>query len=196
MANMTQTKDWLKHMPNKLTLARMAVIPLLLVLYPLSKKLWIFCAILFAFAAITDYLDGWIARRYGSVTPLGALLDPIADKMLVGASLVLLSSSGVVPALLTGLLICRDIGVSGLRLLAMEQNFKIEVSDFGKWKTALLLMAIFSLFVYEPIFGLPLREIGMVSMWISLVLSLYSAWLYGRAYLAEAKSFFPGENNP
>lgn len=187
MANLTQTKEWLKHMPNKLTLARMAVIPLLLILYPLSKKLWLFCAVLFAFAAATDYLDGWIARRYSNVTPLGALLDPIADKMLVAACLVLLSSSGVVPAFLTGLLICRDAGVSGLRLLAMEQSFKIEVSDFGKWKTALLSLAIFSLIAYEPLLGLPLREIGMVTMWLSLILSLYSAWLYGRAYLQESK---------
>jgi CDP-diacylglycerol--glycerol-3-phosphate 3-phosphatidyltransferase len=196
MAKLAQTKEWLKHMPNKLTVSRMAVIPLLLALYPISKKLWLFCAILFAFAAITDYLDGWLARRYGNVTPLGALLDPIADKMLVAGSLVLLSSSGVVPAFLTGLIICRDVGVSGLRLMAMEQHFKIEVNDFGKWKTALLSISIFSLFAYEPIFGLPLREIGMVSMWISLVLSLYSAWLYGRAYLAEAKSFFGSEEQP
>lgn len=195
MTNLERTKDWLKHMPNKLTIARMAVIPLLLALYPVSNKLWLFCAILFAFAAFTDYLDGWIARRYGSVTPLGALLDPIADKMLIGATLVLLSSSGVVPAFLTGLIICRDIGVSGLRLMAMEQDFKIEVNDFGKWKTALLLVSIFSLLAYEPILGLPLREIGMVTMWVSLVLSLYSAWLYGRAYLAEAKDSFSSQQN-
>lgn len=188
MANLAYTKEWLKHMPNKLTLARIAAIPLLLVLYPLTERLNVFCAVLFAFAAFTDWLDGYLARKYGNVTPLGALLDPIADKMLIAAALVLLAHSRAVPAFLAGLLIARDIAVSGMRLMAMEQSFKIEVSDFGKWKTTLLSVAIFCLFINEPFLGLPFRPVGMIALWISLGLSLYSAWVYGQAYLEKTKT--------
>lgn len=192
MTKLAHTKEWLKHMPNKLTLARIGVIPLLLVLYPLTERLNVFCAILFAFAAFTDWLDGYLARKYGNVTPLGALLDPIADKMLIAAALVLLAHSRAVPAFLAGLIISRDIAVSGMRLMAMEQSFKIEVSDFGKWKTTLLSLAIFCLFINEPLFGIPFRPIGMISLWLSLALSLYSAWMYGKGYLEKAKtSLYP-----
>jgi CDP-diacylglycerol--glycerol-3-phosphate 3-phosphatidyltransferase len=180
--------DWLKELPNKLTLARIASIPILLLLYPFDHKtLNVFCALIFFFAALTDYLDGYLARKYQSVTPLGKLLDPIADKMLVAASLVLLAYTHRVHAILAGVLICRDIGVNGLRLLSLEEGRSIEVSDFGKWKTFVLSIAIFCLMVNEPLFGLPFREVGMLALWVSLGLSLYSAWLYGKAFLADSK---------
>lgn len=181
--------DWLKELPNKLTLARIASIPILLLLYPFDYQgLNVFCALVFLFAAFTDYLDGYLARKYQSVTPLGALLDPIADKMLVAASLVLLAYNHRIHAILAGVLICRDIGVNGLRLLALEEDRPIEVSDFGKWKTFVLSIAIFCLMVNEPLFGLPFREVGMLALWVSLGLSLYSAWLYGKAFLDSGKS--------
>ena len=114
MTKLTATADFLKHLPNKLTLLRIAAIPLLLIVYPFSpKKLNVFCALLFAFAALTDLLDGYFARKYQNVTPLGALLDPIADKMLMASSLVLLASEGVIWALMAGLLISRDLAKIG-----------------------------------------------------------------------------------
>jgi CDP-diacylglycerol--glycerol-3-phosphate 3-phosphatidyltransferase len=181
--------EWLKELPNKLTLARIASIPILLLLYPFDyKQLNVFCALVFFFAAVTDYFDGYLARKYQSVTPLGALLDPIADKMLVAASLVLLAYTHRIHAILAGVLICRDIGVNGLRLLALEEGRPIEVSDFGKWKTFVLSIAIFCLMVNEPLFGLPFREVGMLSLWASLGLSLYSAWLYGKAFWDSSKT--------
>ena len=187
MSTLSATGQWLKHLPNKLTIARILVIPLLLVLYPLTDALHVPCAVVFALASATDLLDGYLARKYGNVTPLGALLDPIADKMLVAASLVLLANSGAVPALLAGLLICRDIGVNGIRLMAMERNLKIEVSDFGKLKTMVLLGAIFCLMINQRIWEIPFREIGMISLWIGLLLSLYSAWNYAERFLQMSK---------
>jgi len=187
-----QSTAWLKSLPNKLTLGRIAVIPLLLLLYPIGfSKLNVFCAVLFAAAAITDYFDGYLARKYGNVTPLGSLLDPIADKMLVAAALVLLAGAGVIHPFLAALLIGRDIAVNGIRLLAMEQGFTIAVSEFGKWKTAVMSVAIGCLLVNQPageeLFGWPWRVVGMISLWISVGLSLYSAYLYGAAYLEKAK---------
>jgi CDP-diacylglycerol--glycerol-3-phosphate 3-phosphatidyltransferase len=188
MAPLTAANGWIKKLPNQLTLARIASIPVLLLLYPLDfRALNIFCALIFFLAAVTDYLDGYIARKYQVVTPLGSLLDPIADKMLVAATLVLLARAQAVPALLAGLLIARDIGVSGLRLMALEQKLVIEVSEFGKWKTAMQTLGIFCLLINEPMFDLPLRPIGMISLWIALALSLFSAWLYGKAFWEKTK---------
>jgi CDP-diacylglycerol---glycerol-3-phosphate 3-phosphatidyltransferase len=187
MSTLSDTGQWLKDLPNKLTLARIAVIPLLLIAYPLTEALHLPCAIVFALAAVTDLLDGYLARKYGNVTSLGALLDPIADKMLIAASLLLLAAGGVVPSILAGLLICRDIGVNGIRLMALQQGLNVEVSDFGKLKTMILSGSIFFLLINKPLFDLPIREIGMVSLWIGLLLSLYSAWGYARSYLELTK---------
>lgn len=188
MTKLAETSNWLKNLPNKLTLARIAAIPLLLIVYPVSpKKLNVFCALVFAFAAFTDWLDGYLARRYQNVTPLGALLDPIADKMLMASSLVLLASADVIWAVFAGLIISRDIAVNGIRLLALEQGVTIEVNDFGKWKTTILSVAVGCLFVNDRVWGLPFKEVGWICLWIGLGLSLYSAWMYGRAFLQKAK---------
>ena len=188
MSTLSATGQWLKNLPNKLTIARILAIPVLLVGYPLTEALHVPCAILFALAAVTDLLDGYLARKYGNVTPLGALLDPIADKMLVASTLVLLANAGAVPAFLAGLVICRDIGVSGIRLMALEKQMNIEVSDFGKLKTVVLLGAIFCLLINKRMFDLPLREIGMIGMWVGLLLSFYSAWSYGHSFLKMIKN--------
>ncbi len=188
MAKLQHTALWLKNLPNKLTIARILCIPLLLLIYPISSKLHVFCAIVFALAALTDWLDGYLARRYGNVTPLGALLDPIADKMLIASSLVLLSYGGVLPPILAGLIIARDIGINGIRLMALEQGQKILVSDFGKLKTAVIAVATFCLIINQPLFNLPMREIGMVGMWVGLGLSLYSGWNYGHEFLRLNKN--------
>ncbi len=182
--------SWLKGLPNKLSLLRMAAVPVLLLLYPIGPSLGILCGFVFAAAAVTDWIDGYIARRYGMVSPLGALLDQVADKMLVASALVLLANAGVLPAFIAALLICRDIAINGIRLMALERNVVIAVGDFGKWKTALLSVGITCLFVNRPLLGLPVHEVGMISMWIGLALSLYSAWSYSHAFLANQ------QNNP
>lgn len=188
-----ETRGWLKRLPNKLSLTRIAAVPLLLGVYPLattfdSKALKFVCALIFTIAAITDVLDGYLARRYGSVTPFGALLDQVADKVLVAAALVLLASAKAAPAFLAAILICRDLAVNGIRLLALEQNLRIEVNDFGKAKTATLCVAIGCLFVYHPLWNLPFYEVGMICLWAAVGLSLYSGWTYGRNYLQQAKN--------
>jgi CDP-diacylglycerol--glycerol-3-phosphate 3-phosphatidyltransferase len=184
-------RQWLKSLPNRLTLGRIAATPVLLLLYPLDFfALNVICALIFVAAAITDWLDGYLARKYESVTPLGALLDPIADKLLVAAALVVLAAAGVVPAFVAGLMICRDIGVSGLRLMALERRITLEVSEFGKWKTGLQDVAIVCLMINRPVWDLPLRTIGMMSMWIALGLSLYSAYAYGKAFWEKTKDAF------
>ena len=162
-------------LPNKLTLGRVAAIPFLLLLYPFNVSfINIFCAVVFALAALTDFFDGYLARRFNMETRVGAALDHIADKLLVTSALILLTNAQQLPAFLAALLICREIGVAGIRLSAKEQNINIDVNSYGKIKTALQDIAIFCLLTVQP----SLREIGMVLIWISLFVSYYSGYQY------------------
>lgn len=185
----------LKTLPNKLTLARVALIPILLLIYPLAYEfvfVRFFCAGLFFLAAVTDFFDGYLARKYGNVTPLGSLLDPVADKMLVASMIVILAYAGYLPAFLGGLLICREVAVSGLRLAACHQGLQIEVDSFGKIKTAVQMLAFLCLTIHVE----PLIDIGLVSVWIALGLSYYSAYLYWSIFWSKSKSQFVEEENP
>ncbi len=127
-----------------------------------------------------------MARQFDSVTKLGAILDPIADKLLTAAGLILLTHSHQIYAWMAGLLLCRELAVSGLRHLAALKNIEIEVSGIAKWKTFTLDVAITCLMVNRSLFGWPWVEVGMVCLWVSLVISLYSAWEYGEKFWKEA----------
>lgn len=183
------SKDSIRNLPNKLTLSRMAVVPVLLLLYPLGfSALKIICGFLFAIAAFTDMIDGYLARKYQNETSIGALLDPIADKMLTTAGLLLVANAGNAPVFLIGILICRDIAVSGMRLIASDQRFNIEVNMAGKWKTAVMSVAIFCLLINEPLFDMPMHTLGMVFLWASIGLSIYSGWQYSVTFIEKTKS--------
>lgn len=175
--------DSFKNLPNYLTLFRIAVIPLLFLLFhfDVSKTNYL-CAFLFAFAAFSDWLDGFVARRYNWETKLGALLDPAADKMLSAAAIILLASYGRMWSWVACLFLCREISISNLRLIACGQGVTIKVNIWGKLKTLVLDVALVCLFVNEPLFGWPFKEVGMVSLWVALFLSLFSALLYGRLF--------------
>jgi CDP-diacylglycerol--glycerol-3-phosphate 3-phosphatidyltransferase len=183
------SKDFFRNLPNKLTLSRAAAVPLLLLLYPLGfQPLKVMCAFLFAIAAFTDMIDGYLARKYENVTSIGALLDPIADKMLTTAGLLLIAQAGNAPVFLIGLLICRDIAVNGMRMIASDRQFTIEVHTTGKWKTAVMSVAIFCLMINAPLLELPLRPIGMILLWVSIALSLHSAWQYAVTFIEKTKT--------
>ncbi len=195
MNKLSDTTEFLKHLPNKLTLARIGAVPLLLLLLPLdSRRVDVVCAVIFALAAITDYFDGYLARKYQNVSPLGALLDPVADKILVAGSLVMLAGvgRGLIFTIIAALMICRDIGISGIRLMALEQGHTIAVTELGKWKTFIQSIAIFCLIVNQPLFDLPFRTVGMLTLWASLALSLYSGWQYGVGYYQKSKTSLLG----
>ena len=179
MKDEQRTPAWLRELPNQLTFFRIAVVPLILVLYPLGlKSLQLFCVLLFMLAAFSDWLDGFIARRYRAETTLGVVLDPMADKMLTGAGLVLVAHSRALWAWVAGLLICRELGIAGLRLIAQESKIKIPSSNLGKTKTLFLGVALTCLLVNRQLFGWPFREVGMGCIWLSLATSLFSAYQY------------------
>lgn len=181
-------KNWIKSLPNQLTLFRMAVIPIILLLYPLGfRSLELFSAFLFALGSISDGLDGFIARKFNASSKLGSVLDPVADKMLTAAALVLLAGNGVIYTWVAALFLCREVGISGLRHIAAERNIEISVSAWGKWKTFILDVSLTCMFVNENIFGWPWVEVGMICLWVSLALSLYSAWEYSTGFWKQAE---------
>ena len=179
---------WKRELPNRLTWTRIWAIPVILILYPLDVSFFnVLCAFIFAAAAITDILDGFLARKYNAQSKLGALLDPLADKMLVAAALLLIAYNKAVFPLLAGLLLCREIGVSGLRLIAMERGINIPVNGYGKFKTIFQDVGIFCLMINRDFLSIPMRPIGMTAMWVALLLSIYSAWLYFHEFWLRSK---------
>ena len=175
-------------LPNLLTLSRILVIPVVIALFyvPGPGARWVACA-LFATAGVTDYLDGHFARRWKQHSEIGRFLDPIADKLLVGAALFMLaasariSPSAVLPALV---ILSREILVSGLREYLAGLRVRVPVSRLAKWKTGIQMTAIGFLLVGDagPAF-LPVQGIGEALLWIAALLTLVTGYDYLRAGL-------------
>ena len=174
-------------LPNLLTLSRIAAIPLLIALVALRSP-WgdVGACLVFSAAAITDYYDGKIARERQMVSGFGRMLDPIADKLLVGAALMLLvghgrlSDLGLYPAIV---ILLREILVSGLREFLAELKVSVPVSRVAKWKTTLQLVAVGFLIAGPAGEGvLPgTILIGTTLLWVAAVLTLYTGWDYLKA---------------
>ena len=178
----------IKTLPNLLTLSRIAVIPVLIAAFYLPGPLanWVTFG-LFVAASITDVLDGYIARSRDQQTPLGRFLDPLADKLLVAACLVLLVASerfGAFTVLAALAIVCREILVSGLREFLAGLSVGIPVSRLAKWKTMLQMVAIAALLLGEAApFALPATAFGEGALWIAAALTLYTGYDYLRAGL-------------
>jgi CDP-diacylglycerol--glycerol-3-phosphate 3-phosphatidyltransferase len=133
----------LLNLPNILTLARIAAIPLVVILLLFDTRATSFwAAAIFGAAAMTDWLDGWLARKWQVVTVLGKFLDPLADKLIVMAALIMLIPLGRVPAWAVFLILAREMVVTGLRSIASSEGIVISASDLGKYKTIFQMTAI------------------------------------------------------
>lgn len=164
---------------NQLTAARVLLIPLFALAFYLPGKLGhLGSAALFALAAVTDWLDGYLARSRNEVTAFGRFLDPVADKLLVATALVLLVEAGRTPALLAAIIIGREIVISALREWLAHASSIVHVSWLGKWKTAVQMLAIVLLLVHDPVLGLNTHLIGLALLWLAALLTLWSAWEY------------------
>lgn len=176
----------LLNIPNTLTLIRIALIPVFVVVFYLPFK-WSNDAAtaIFAFAAITDWLDGYLARRLEQSSPFGAFLDPVADKLMVAVALVLLvqvDDKGwlVLPAII---IIGREIAVSALRewMAGIGERTKVAVSVIGKIKTTFQMVAILLLLYRESLGDFPTTDVGLVLLYAAAILTLWSMYLYIRA---------------
>ena len=144
-------------------------------------------AVLFILASITDYLDGYWARKYQAVSNEGRLMDPIADKILVLTALILLLDLDRVDPLMVTLFLSRDILIGGVRSVAAADNVVISAQASGKLKTAVQMVAIPCLFLSTTLPQLPLQKIGYYGLWFSVVLSLYSGYEYINGYFRGQK---------
>jgi CDP-diacylglycerol---glycerol-3-phosphate 3-phosphatidyltransferase len=167
------------NIPTNLTLLRIALIPLLMVVFYLP---WgyanIACTAIFIMAGITDWLDGYLARKMRLETPFGAFLDPVADKLMVAFVLVLIVQQQASPylAVPAAIIIGREITIASLRewMAEIGQRAKVKVSTLGKWKTTAQMVAIGMLLYREDLFGIPINAIGFVLLYIAAVLTLWS----------------------
>ena len=189
----TTVRQDLVNVPNALTFFRIALIPVVaLFIYYGDPVSCIIAVLLFSVASITDWLDGYIARRQNLVSMTGKFLDPLADKLLVMTALIMLVPLGRLPAILVVIILAREISVTALRALAAGENMIIEAGGGGKLKTAFQMTGLLGLithYTYEiNYFGLFVLEINFhrLGFWlllISVLFSLLSAWLYFRGFL-------------
>jgi CDP-diacylglycerol--glycerol-3-phosphate 3-phosphatidyltransferase len=181
------------NLPNLLTMLRVVLIPVVLWLIAEGTpqgNFW--AAIVYSVSAITDFVDGWLARRMGLISVLGKFLDPLADKLLVMASLTWMCAMGRVPAWAVILIVARELSITSLRVIAMSEGVTIAAGQGGKEKAALQMVAILMLVLHQPyvitFFGAPpmavdFHEVGLVLLYLSVFFALTSAGEYVKLFV-------------
>jgi CDP-diacylglycerol--glycerol-3-phosphate 3-phosphatidyltransferase len=175
-------------LPDQLTVLRIAAVPLVVVLYAWdfpNHAYW--ATTIFVVAMATDQIDGWLARRSGTSTALGKLLDPVADKVLVLAVLVMLVGEGVAPAWMVALIVVREILVSGLRLAALERGVVLGARDLGRVKT--WAQALAAAVAGYAAAGAWSEDVA----WWALLIALVATWVSGLDYARVAPRVLRGE---
>ena len=167
------------NLPNSITMLRIGIIPVLFFLLSDPGRMWsLIIAILFIMAALTDLLDGYVARKYQIVTNIGKFLDPITDKIIVNTAMILMIPIGRIPAWIVSLIIIRDFIVDGIRTIATSEGMIIDASKLGKRKTLCQIFAISALIIHYPFIGADAHIVGMVILYIALWLTIHSGLDY------------------
>ena len=173
------------NIPNLLSLSRILSVPvfILLMLEPNPVRA-LAAGIVFSLASATDWLDGYLARKWGQVTKVGKLLDPIADKILIMSALVILVEirSDVVHSWIAIVIIGREFAVTGLRAIASSEGIIIPAETVGKYKVGAQITAVLSLLLDYYLTREWLRDVGSLALWVAMILSVYSAVQYFRTY--------------
>lgn len=171
---------------NQLTLLRIAFIPLLVIVFYIPfKGHYLVASIVFSVAAITDWLDGYVARKYNQATPFGAFLDPVADKLMVVVALVLLVELHASPwfAIPAVVIVGREIVISALRewMAELGKRASVAVSYLGKIKTTVQMAAIIVLLAFQPVTGSFFTSVGYALLYLAAILTLWSMLIYIKA---------------
>lgn len=205
------------NLPNKITLIRLILVPVILVLMvlvPVNENLyngfdkelvigvyhlpilWIVAAGLFIIASLTDFLDGYLARKYNLVTTFGKFFDPIADKLLVNGVIIVMSVANIIPVWITIIMILRDVFVDAIRMFVSSKNVVISANKWGKLKTIWQMIGITVLFFANHRFITTIgpyhwiNKLCMIPMYIAVFFSLLSGIIYfmqSKKYLLESK---------
>lgn len=191
------------NIPNKITVSRIIMIPIF-VLFMLVDFGWenisflgatlpvehLVGAIIFIFAAVTDFIDGYYARKYNLVTNMGKFLDPLADKLLVSAALIILVELGFAPAWVVIIIISREFAVTGLRLILADEGEVVAAQQLGKIKMWTQIIAISALLLHNIIFEMFSIPFGTIMLYVCLFFTLWSGWDYfyaNRRVLLDSK---------
>ncbi len=177
------------NLPNSLTLARIFLVPIVVaVLLTLEIRVWaLWGASLFLAAALTDLLDGYLARKRRQVTTLGRLLDPIADKLLISSALIALVQLKIAPAWMVAIIIGREFAVSGLRSIAAHEGFSVDVSPLGKGKMVTQVAAVVGLILGYK-YGGWVQSTATVLLWAVVFFALVSMVQYFREFWSKLDS--------
>lgn len=171
------------NLPNSLTLFRVACVPVLVVLLFFPHKATSFvAALVFGLASISDLLDGFLARRQQLVTTFGKFLDPLADKLIVSAALIMLIPLGRAPAWMVVVIVGRELAITGLRSMAVSEGRVISADELGKKKMVFQIVAILGLLLHYEYVGINFHAIGMFFLWLAVVLTLWSGFNYFRRF--------------
>ena len=180
------------NVPNLLTFLRILLVPVLVIfLSDPSPQASIAAAFTFFLACWSDFLDGYLARRHGLSTPLGKLLDPLADKLIVTAALVMLAAmhrAPRVPAWMVVLVVGRELAVTGLRAIALSEGIVLQAEELGKYKMIFQMFAIQGLLLHYHFFGVDFHTAGMYFLWVSIVLAVWSGVDYHVKVIRHAMS--------
>ncbi|MCD4743295.1 MAG: CDP-diacylglycerol--glycerol-3-phosphate 3-phosphatidyltransferase [Desulfobacteraceae bacterium] len=161
--------------PNFLTLLRIFAIPVIIIFLLFdTRATTFFAALIFSIASVTDYLDGYLARKYGLVSSLGKMLDPLADKLLISSVFIMLVSLDFMPAWIACVIVGREIAVTGLRSILAEHGEDVAASMLGKYKTGFQIAAVIPLTLHYSYFGIDFITIGMVMLYGALIFTLWS----------------------
>ncbi|GLB59275.1 CDP-diacylglycerol--glycerol-3-phosphate 3-phosphatidyltransferase [Cytobacillus sp. NCCP-133] len=179
------------NLPNKITVSRIMLIPifLLVMLVPFSwgevallgtelPVTHLAGALIFIVASVTDWVDGYYARKYNLVTNLGKFLDPLADKLLVSAALIVLVELGFAPSWMVIIIISREFAVTGLRLVLAGEGEVVAANQLGKIKTWAQIVAISVLLLHNIIFEMASIPFDMIALWVAMFFTIWSGWDY------------------
>ena len=179
-----QQRALIRNIPNLLSAVRILAIPIVIAFLSSPGPLASFmAALIFGLASLTDLLDGYIARQQKRETAVGKLLDPMADKLLVLSCMIMLIPLGRIPAWIVVLIIGREVAVTGLRGIASAEGQIIAASGWGKAKMVFQTFAMIGLMLHYPYLGIDFHLLGMILLWVSLAITLWSGIDYfGKFY--------------
>ncbi|WP_282171597.1 CDP-diacylglycerol--glycerol-3-phosphate 3-phosphatidyltransferase [Cytobacillus firmus] len=179
------------NLPNKITVSRILLIPifLLVMLVPFSwgnvellgaemPVTHLIGALIFIIASVTDWVDGYFARKYNLVTNLGKFLDPLADKLLVSAALIVLVDLNLAPSWIVIIIISREFAVTGLRLVLAGEGEVVAANQLGKIKTWAQIVAISALLLHNIIFEMVSIRFDLIALWVAMFFTIWSGWDY------------------
>lgn len=181
-------KEKFLNLPNSISLIRVIASPVLIILLlnP-GRTLSVVSTVIFLIVCLTDWLDGYIARKRGDVTALGKFLDPLADKLLITTVFIMLIPLGRVPAWVVVLIIGREMAVTGLRAVASNMGVVISASILGKSKTVLQIICLVPLLLHHDFYGIPFHRVGMLLLALAFIMTMWSGADYFIKFFSKSR---------